>query len=82
MSKKGKIPSLLTGSSGIPRKTTAGKKRSCNRCDQTLIKGDSCYEVPKPGGFRSHKTYCEKCFGQILEQTQIDLNKLKSEINL
>jgi hypothetical protein len=39
--------------------------------------GEECYEVPKPGGFSSKKTFCKICFAEIIEQTQKDLNLFK-----
>lgn len=77
--KRGKTPSLLTGSSGNPSKTNAKRKRNCKRCSEEISMGEVCYEVPKPGGFSSNKTYCKICFKEILEQTQKDLDLLKED---
>lgn len=80
--KKGKIPSLLTGSSGSPNKTVAKRKRGCKRCGEEIANGEVCYEVPKPGGFSSNKTFCRSCFKEILEQTQKDLDILKEDFEI
>jgi hypothetical protein len=75
--KRGKTPSLLTGSSGNPNRISAKRKRNCKRCSEVISMGEVCYEVPVPGGLRSSKTYCKICFLEILEQTQKDLDNLK-----
>ena len=78
--KRGKIPSLLTGSSGKPNKISAKRKRNCKRCNVKISMGEVCYEVPVPGGgFSCNKTYCKICFWEILEQTQKDLDNLKED---
>jgi ribosomal protein L37E len=72
--KRGKTPSLLTGSSGKPAKVTAKRCRKCCRCAFMVSNGEVCFEVPKVGGgFSSKKTYCSNCFKEILEQTKKDI---------
>jgi hypothetical protein len=78
---KGKIPSLISGSSGRPEMASAQRVRKCVRCKTSVAKGNNCFEIPKPGGgFSSKKTFCLECFGNILNQTQIDIDKLKIDL--
>ena len=79
MAKRGRTPSLITGSSGKPNIKVAGRKRDCKRCKKDIFKGETCIEVPKPGGFGKPKTYCISCFKEVLYKTQEDLDKLKLE---
>ena len=79
--KRGKIPSLITGSSGKPVKVVAKRQRSCGRCSCSISSGSSCFEVPKVGvGFSNKKTYCENCFKEVLKKTKEDLTLLEWEI--
>ncbi len=74
--KRGKTPSLLTGSSGKPARVTAKRRRECCRCAFLISNGEICFEVPrKSGGFSSKKTYCPSCFKEILGQTRKDLDE-------
>ncbi len=78
MAKRGKTPSLITGSSGKPSSTVAKKQRKCNRCDSCISGGTKLYLIPKVGGgFSNKKPYCKNCFDEILVQTQKDLDELK-----
>ena len=80
--KRGKIPSLITGSSGKPVKVTAKRQRACGRCSSNIMAGESCFEVPKVGGgFSSKKTYCLSCFKEVLEKTKEDVAQLETETN-
>lgn len=79
MAKRGKTPSLITGSSGKPSAAKAKRKRTCTRCNVDINMGEELFEIPKVGGgFSNKKSYCMSCFGEILDQTQSDLDKLKS----
>lgn len=76
--KRGKIPSLITGSSGRPIKVIAKRRRPCCYCPNEILLSEACFEVPKIGtGFSSKKTYCLNCFISVLEQTKKDLNNLE-----
>ncbi len=76
--KRGKTPSLITGSSGKPVKVITKRRRSCGRCSFDISSGGICFEVPKVGGgFTSKKTFCLDCFGEILVQTKKDIDNLE-----
>ena len=80
--KRGKIPSLITGSSGKPVKVVAKRQRPCSRCSCSISSGNSCFEVPKVGGgFSSRKTFCKDCFKEVLEKTKEDVAQLEGAIN-
>lgn len=79
--KRGKTPSLITGSSGKPTKTVAKRRRSCSRCSFVISLGEACFEVPKVGGgFSNRKTFCMNCFKEILVQTKKDIANLEKDI--
>jgi len=80
MSPKGKVPSLLSGSSGACKIVDAQRRRTCKRCRGDILKDTRCIEVSKPGKM-GHKTYCHGCFAEILEKTQSDLAKLRAELD-
>lgn len=82
MKKRGKTPSLITGSSGRPKKAIASRSRTCKRCEVNIASGETCFEIPKVGsGFASKKTFCITCFKEILEQTKKDIQALGVEAN-
>jgi len=79
--KRGKTPSLITGSSGKPTMVKAKRRRPCCRCASDILLGEKCFEVPKIGsGFSSSKTYCLSCFKGVLEQTKKDLEDLENSV--
>ena len=79
--KRGRTPSLITGSSGKPSKVSAKRARSCNRCSNDISLGEECFEIPKVGGgFSSKKTFCKECFKEILTQTKKDMTALEKLI--
>jgi len=79
--KRGKTPSLITGSSGKPIKTFAKRLRNCLRCSFAISLGGTCFEIPKVGGgFTTKKTFCINCFKEILEQTKKDISILERDI--
>jgi hypothetical protein len=79
--KRGKTPSLITGSSGKPSKVIAKRRQKCKRCDSDIFNGDICFQVPKVGsGFSNNKRFCVNCFKEILIQTKKDIAKLEKEI--
>jgi hypothetical protein len=75
---KGKTPTLISGSSGNPSIAEAKKKRECKRCKAIILLGDTLFEIPKTGGFTSKKSFCMSCFNDVLDQTQKDLDNLKT----
>lgn len=73
---KGKTPSLIGSSLGCPAKAVCGRKCSCSRCHNDILKGDTCYDVPQP--LKSHsatRRFCVGCFTSVLKQTRSDLDK-------
>ena len=79
MAKRGRTPSLISGSNGKPSTTFAKQKRACERCGEAILKNQKLFEIPKKNsGFSNKKPYCITCFNEILVQTQNDLNELKS----
>jgi len=76
--KRGKTPSLITGSSGKPSKVSAKRTRNCHRCANIISLGEECFEIPKVGGgFSSKKTFCKECFKETLTQTKKDITALE-----
>lgn len=81
MVKRGKTPSLISGSSGKPSIAEAKRKRECKRCNHHINMGEKLFEIPKlGGGFSNKKPYCISCFKEILDQTYKDLDLLKSSL--
>ena len=79
--KKGKIPSLLSGSSGKPKKLQIKQKTICRRCDEEMGKGSFCFGIPNySSGFKVYKKYCQTCYKDILSQTERELDQLKNEL--
>ena len=79
MVKRGKTPSLISGSSGKPSIVEAKKRRNCSRCGCDINMGEKLFEIPKiGGGFSNRKPICKSCFRKILDQTEKDLDELKS----
>ncbi|HLE16854.1 MAG TPA: hypothetical protein VI728_01065 [Syntrophales bacterium] len=76
MSKRGKCPSLIGSNAGAVKPTVAKGKRGCHRCDEEILKGEKCFEVGIPNTM-GHKNYCLSCMGEIVIQTQKDLEKIK-----
>jgi hypothetical protein len=76
--KKGKIPTLISGSSGSVKYVHAQRKRPCKRCDGDITSQQHCVEVSVPGGgFSRVKTFCISCFKEILDKTEVDLADLR-----
>jgi len=81
MVKRGKIPSLLTASSGKPAAVIAKKRRTCVRCSNKIEGGSKCFEIPKVvSGFTKKSPHCTVCYQEILEQTRKDLEKLEADL--
>lgn len=79
---KGKIPSLIGGTLGAPRKGVVKKQCFCKRCQVAILKGTECYEIPQLGGsFTNYRHYCDNCFRSIIGQTQDDLDVLLHSIS-
>ncbi len=71
---KGKTPSLIGGSNGRPRLADVKRLSHCYRCDDDLLSGTTCVEIPElGGGHSSARRVCDECYGLILDQTRADL---------
>jgi len=78
MAKRGKIPSLISGSSGKPTLETTINKRSCTRCSCDILGGQKYFGIPKLGsGFSNKKPFCKNCFKEILDESIKDLQALQ-----
>ncbi len=77
---RGKIPSLLSGTSGKVHIVKAKKKSKCKRCSNDISTGEKCFDINSTGTF-GQKRYCIDCFRSILEQTTEELNKLYAHLN-
>lgn len=78
---RGKTPSLLTVSTGTPAPHTCGKATACDRCGEMVVKGQSCFRIPKmKSGFINHPIYCTVCTLAIVEQTKIELSVVESHL--
>lgn len=78
---KGKTPSLLAVSTGTPVPHTCGKATPCDRCGEAVLKGKSCFQIPKmKSGFINHPIFCIVCTVAIVEQTKIELSAVESHL--
>ena len=76
---KGKTPSLIGFSNGRPKRIEVKRVRTCVRCDRKMGPGEDCFDVPRQsGGFPAEKPYCKGCYINVLDQTQQDLNQLRT----
>jgi hypothetical protein len=81
VAKKGKTPSLLAISTGVPELHTCGKATECDRCDGTVTKGERCFKIPKfKNGFTGHPIFCVDCTAAIIEQTKFELSAVEQEV--
>jgi len=79
--RRGKIPSLLSFSTGKPYKDTTKKEAKCNRCNLVILKEKTCFKVPKrSNGFTNDKIHCLTCVQEILQQTQKEIDEVKEEL--
>ena len=75
---RGKIPSLITASSGKPTICTCKRLSKCKRCKEKIMLGERCADIPIAGkGYKASKRYCLKCFKEILFQSKIDIEQLE-----
>ena len=78
---KGKIPSLLAISTGTPEAHTCGRATPCDRCGETVAKGQRCFQIPKvKSGFTGRPIFCVECTVAIVEQTKIELSVVEQEV--
>lgn len=81
--RKGKIPSLLSMTTGKPVPHVSGRKTPCGLCEEPILMGVACFEIPKKGnGFTSRPLHCVPCVKLILEQTKKELEKLIGEVSV
>jgi len=80
MAKRGKAPSLISGSNGKPNLVCATRKRECKRCHSEINSGVNLFEYPKSGnGFSNKQSICLSCFKEIIDQTQKDLDQIRDD---
>lgn len=79
MSPRGRPPSLIGGGAGASKIVMAKAKRTCKWCKDEISKESKCVEVANPRSFGS-KTYCTKCFTEIIGQSKKDIAKLEHEL--
>jgi hypothetical protein len=76
---KGKTPSLIGFVNGRPNRIEVLGKSHCSRCGCDILVGADCFNIPKKSsGFTNECRYCKNCYEKVLEQTQADLESLKS----
>ena len=74
---KGRVPSLIGGSNGRPRRTEVKKKSHCFRCDTEIPSGKTCIEIPKiGGGYTNYRRVCDDCYRAILKKTSEDMEEI------
>ena len=77
---KGKSPSLLSMSTGVPEVHKCGRQTQCDRCDQPVLTGQTCFRIPKlKNGFTIRPIFCTECTASIIEQTKGELSALEQE---
>lgn len=81
MRKRGRTPSLISGTHGAVHFDIAGKKIDCRRCTQDIPRGTRCVRVSKPGTMGQGKAYCVECFGNVLDETQRQLDGLRIKLH-
>lgn len=75
---RGPTPSLIGGTNGRPKRVPVTRLSKCYRCDDDLVAGTQCIEIPKLGAaYSSSRRCCDACFALILTKTQTDLAELK-----
>jgi hypothetical protein len=78
VSPKGPTPSLIGGTNGRPRRTEVGKLSHCYRCNDELLKGTTCIEIPQLGqAYSTARRVCNECFKLILIKTEGDLEEMR-----
>jgi hypothetical protein len=76
---KGKTPSLIGSTLGRPKRIEVERRSTCARCGSAIVVGAVCYGIPRLGsGFSSPGRYCQDCYVRILDQTEKDLQELRS----
>lgn len=76
---RGKTPSLIGSANGRPKRVDVKRESTCCRCGNTISAGEDCFNIPKTGtGFSTERRYCKICYGNVLDQTQKELDALKA----
>lgn len=78
--KRGRCPSLISGTHAAPQIEVAAGKRTCKRCDGAIVKGAISIIVPVPGGM-GRKVYCRVCILEIMAQSRKDLDAFELDLN-
>lgn len=71
---KGKIPSLLSQSTGKPSVHVCKRRASCTRCKAILHMAENCFTIPKVStGYTRNSIFCLDCVRLIIDQTKKEL---------
>ena len=81
MGKRGPTPSLISGTHGAVKFHVTGKKIDCRRCTHGIPGGTRCVRVSKPGTMGQGRAYCVECFGDVLDETQRQLDRLRLQLD-
>ncbi len=80
---KNKIPSLINGSTAVPKTALAGKECPCKGCDGPIVKGEKCFDIPNPRkAFGNPRRFCISCFREVLVKTKADIVELEQEVGV
>ena len=82
MGKRGRTPSLISGTHGAVNLHVAGRNTNCRRCTQDMPRGTRCVRVSKPGTMGQGRAYCVECFGGVLDETQRQLDGLRIQLHV
>lgn len=78
--KRGKCPSLISGTHGAPRLDTAKRKRTCKRCSVEIPQGTVCVVVPIPGSM-GKRVYCRICTQALIDKSRQDIDKFERKLS-
>ena len=74
---KGRVPSLIGGANGKPKRVAVKRQSKCSRCHAPLEAGKTCIAIPKLGhAYSTAKRVCDECFQRILEKTAKDFEEI------
>lgn len=75
---RGPTPSLIGGTNGRPKRVDVAKLSHCYRCNEKLLKGTTCIEIPQLGqAYSMARRVCDECFERILSKTEDDLERIR-----
>ncbi len=61
-------------STGKPEVHSCGKLTPCDRCEEGIAKGETCFRIPKmKSGFTNRPIFCVGCTSDIIIQTKADI---------